>query len=199
MLFKVKSNKAILLISSEVYPRLGGRQKKEEKRKKKNGLLGQTFLPLTTTTVFLSSDGWNSSGWKEKVNKRKNCNSWACASLQYLKKRICATAWQAAIFTVSCLVFCPTRRTKRSVCCCPACVLQILWGEGMQACMQETLSSLRLPLLNDSPIIVQRVYTKGSEKTDYAEFQLQLERTICFTCTRKKKKKPIYSLKLNLK
>lgn len=57
MLFKVKSNKAILLISSEVYPRLGGRQKKEEKRKKKNGLLGQTFLPLTTTTVFLSSDG----------------------------------------------------------------------------------------------------------------------------------------------
>lgn len=57
MLFKVKSNKAILLISSEVYPRLGGRQKKEEKRKKKNGLLGQTFLPLTTTSVFLSSDG----------------------------------------------------------------------------------------------------------------------------------------------
>lgn len=69
----------------------------------------------TTTSIFLSPDRWNSSVKKGKVNKRKNCNSWAGASLQYLKKSICATAWQPAIFTVSYLVFCPKGRTKDSV------------------------------------------------------------------------------------
>lgn len=121
VLFKVKGNERIPLVSSEIYPTWrGGRQ--EEKKKKKDCLGISTTPPppaptqdQTTTSIFLSPDRWNSSVKKGKVNRRKNCNSWPGASLQYLKKRICATAWQPAIFTVSYLVFCPTGRTKDSL------------------------------------------------------------------------------------
>lgn len=91
--------------------------------------------------LFFSYDRWTSSMFqKEKVNKRKNCNSWACASLQYLKKRMCATAWRAAIFTVSALVSCPTGRTKGAVWCCWFCVFQILQEGGTQPRVQQTLA-----------------------------------------------------------
>lgn len=74
-------------------------QGKEEGRGEKMDCLG-TF-PLDHNNCFSIYDRGNASVWKEKANKRKNCNSWVGASLQYLKKRICATAWRSAIFTVS--------------------------------------------------------------------------------------------------
>lgn len=166
VLFKVKSNGGIVLVSSETY-RTGGGGRQGEKKKK--GLFGHFHRPprhpaqdQTTTSIFLSSDRRNSSVKKGKVNKRKNCDSWAGASLQYLKKSICATAWQPATCTVSCLGFCPTGRTKGSVWRCD-CQLQILWRGGMSPCMQQTRASFQLSLLNDSQIS-HKSLQKGKRK-----------------------------------
>ena len=147
-------------------------QEEEEgkgKKKKKKDCLGISTSPprhpaqdQTTTSIFLSSDRRNSSVKKGKVNKRKNCDSWAGASLQYLKKSICATAWQPATCTVSCLGFCPTGRTKGSVWRCD-CQFQILWRGGMSPCMQQTRASFQLSLLNDSQIS-HKSLQKGKRK-----------------------------------
>lgn len=49
-LFTFKSNTVILLISSEIHPRLGGRQKK--KKKKKDGMFGHFFFSRPQQLFF---------------------------------------------------------------------------------------------------------------------------------------------------